>query len=692
LGVHAAGIVIADKPLRNYVPVQFQRRTGSEAGEYLTSFDKVEVEALGLLKLDILGIDVLRYIQRCIDLVRIRTGVEVDPEEWAELDDLECYKNFASGHTELVWQMNKGGARDLLRRLRPDCFDHLVAATALIRPGPQNAGITDEYVKRRHGGKTESLHPMLDDILVRTYGLMVFQEDVIRIVHDIGGFSWAEADRIRKDIGKKKGVEYLRRTYLERFSDGAAGHGIDRATAGKIWDQIAEFGQYGFNIAHSSGYSLLSYYTMRLKLLYPLEFMCAALESESDNAKKRLYIREAQRLGITVTAPSVNVSGISFAIDPDEPMTIRAGLSDVKGVGEKTVEKIVAGAPYVSLRDFILRSGANRTAIVAFLRIGVLDSLTDYPKHIESNIADILKVKTKKKKVLVDKYWKELIQDGKLSSGSVTLYSVKERDKSLLDLLSLPLSTDSIHDAVSWLTKNCGHLAFHKIERFDSLYDGDFSAIHRAFVGLVADVKEYQDKNGYGKKSISVSLEDDTGNLQVRLGSAQLDGLDLSVGRTWAVAGSRSTAGKMQASAVWDLTAVMGGDATGQPVLFSSDQFHGFREFLRGREKLKTFETGKGSFRIGGQVFSAEEKITKKGTKLGIVCVLDYNGDMREFVIWPSDFDRYFQKIDTEQLYIFSLRSKVADGKRSYYLNTGSGSNPIMAFERYWAANCNGND
>lgn len=718
LGVHAAGLVISDEPLRNLVPVQMQK---AGKGEYLTGWDKRQVEAIGLLKLDILGIDSLQYIQRCLDLIKERTGEEIEPESWGELDDPEIYRNFAEGNTELVWQMNQFGAIRLLKRLRPDRFDHLVATTSLIRPGPQNAGITDEYVKRRHGEKTKSVHPLLDEILGATHGLMVYQEDVIKIVHDLGRFTWGEADRIRKDIGKKKGVEYLKKTYLGRFVEGAARFEIPERTATKIWNQISEFGQYGFNRAHATGYSILSYWTMYLKIRYPLEFMTAALEAESDAEKRRLYIREAKRLGLTVTAPDVNISGFSYVIDPDVPNTIRAGLVDVKGVGAKTVEKIVAGAPYESLRDFIERSGANKTAIVAFLRIGALDRLVEDPKHVEENITEILKVRTRKKPHLKDKYWNKVEEDGLLivpenaPDPGLGQYTGEEREKYRLELVSLPPSIHPAKKALDWLTEHCEHITFQPISRFESLFDGEFSSIYHAFIGCITKVNFYEEsrdgahggnfkdgeKNFYETRIGKVILEDDTGTLTVRTSVAQLQRLgagNLKVGKLLTVFGHSIGFWKLGAGEIVDLGALMevrargGRPEPGTPEAFIlRDPFAGFREFLKGREALKTFEQGKRKFRSCVFVVSAESKLTRKKQPMMTICCQDLNGDFRDVVLWPSDYQRYAKQIEPGSLCLLHLKSRVEHGKtRRYFLNTSSGKSPIMPFERYYEANTEG--
>ncbi|MCK5019333.1 MAG: DNA polymerase III subunit alpha [Candidatus Peribacteraceae bacterium] len=252
LGVNAAGMVVSDSPLREIAPVQYQRVAknqspdGAGVGEYLVGWDKREVEEIGLLKLDVLGIEGLTYLQRCIDLVEERHDVLVEPEEWEDLDDPEVFDQFQKGNTELVWQFNSQGGIRTLKKLLPDKFEHLMAATSLIRPGPLYSGITADYVARRHGKKVKSVHPMLDRILDKTYGLCIYQEGATQIVHDMANFTWAQADAVRKCISKKLGTEYMQR-HRDLFFKGTRENKIDEDVAEKVWDAIGQFGQYSFN-------------------------------------------------------------------------------------------------------------------------------------------------------------------------------------------------------------------------------------------------------------------------------------------------------------------------------------------------------------------------------------------------------------------------------------------------------------
>lgn len=680
LGVHAAGVVISDKPLRTLVPVQYQRARGAaEAGDYITGWDKREVEAVGLLKLDILGIDGLAYIQRTIDLVRERQGVKVEPETWAALNDPNVYENFAQGNTELVWQMNQFGCIQLLKKLKPDRFEHLVATTSLIRPGPQNAGITDDYVERRHNRETSPLHPALESCLVKTHGLFVYQEDVIKVCHDIGGFTWAEADRIRKDIGKKKGVDYLRRTYLDRFVAGAAAHGVDETAASKAWNQIAEFGLYGFNRAHATGYSLLSYWTMKLKLDYPLEFMAAALESERDADKRRGYIREARRLGLKVLPPDVNVSSVGFRIDPRDPGTIRAGLADVKGIGEKTVEKIVAGAPYQDAADFVRRSGANKAAAVNLLRVGALDTLTENPRSVEQVVDLIIKNKTRKKPIAID-------------IPETEPYTITERNAWVWDLVAIPPSIHPAEGAVDWLSLNAQHLTAHKIAEFQELFKNEFPSEQYLFVGAITQSRLFTESGGtVGENRVArIIVEDGSGQMSVKVPSellSQVTPAAVAVNRVVALVGKSYGEGRLGAWALADLGAIM---TTGQPgpgtlgPLILGDPFEGDREYLAARKTLRPFRKLTARGKTAVWILATEQRRTRMGERMITSACLDWTGEIRDVVLWPSDVRAYERFFRPGTGAVLALSSRVERGfSRRFALDTRGGGSPVVDLQKY---------
>jgi len=377
--VHAAGVVIAPGPLTEHVPVCTDAKNGERT--VVTQYEMGALEKAGMLKMDFLGLRTLTVIDDARRAVEERHDVAIDWEEIG-LQDPEVYEMLASGGTSGVFQFESPLATEKLRAMRCDRFDDLIAVNALIRPGPLDSGMTDVYIRRKRGLEEVSYpHGELEEILEPTYGVITYQEQVMRTANELAGFSLAEADVLRKAVGKKK--QDLIERELDRFERRAAERGVDARTAGEIAEMIKTFGRYGFNKAHSAAYALLSYRTAWLKAHYPAEFMAALLSSEiGDTDKVVAYINEARELGIEVLPPDVNESGYRFTAVGDD--RIRFGLGAIKGVGESAIRSILSTreeeGPFGSLFDFCRRVDLrlnNRRAIEAMIQAGALDDLGD---------------------------------------------------------------------------------------------------------------------------------------------------------------------------------------------------------------------------------------------------------------------------------------------------------------------------
>jgi DNA polymerase-3 subunit alpha len=373
VSTHAAGVVIAPGDISDYVPMYKTPQT-----ELMTQYNMKDLEEAGLLKMDFLGLRTLTVLEDALELIQQNHGVSVDLNSIPEADP-KTLELFSKGQTVALFQFESSGMQDYLRRLKPTTIHDLVAMNALYRPGPME--MIPDFISRKHGKQSISyLHPKMEPILRDTYGIIVYQEQVMKIASEIAGFSLAQADIMRRAMGKKD-KELMARQKKE-FGEGAAKNGIDKKTANDIFDLIEKFASYGFNKSHSVAYSVLAYQTGYLKAHYPAEYMAATLSSEMDNTDKIvLLIDECRKLGIAVLPPDVNESGVRFSVTKHG---IRFGLSAIKNVGVSAVEQIVVtrtekGA-FTDIFDFCGRVDlrlTNKRTIESLIQAGAFDSLHD---------------------------------------------------------------------------------------------------------------------------------------------------------------------------------------------------------------------------------------------------------------------------------------------------------------------------
>jgi len=332
-GVHAAGVVIAPRPLTELVPI-----VKTKNDEIVTAYDMKAVEKMGLLKMDFLGLTTLTVITDALKLIEENRGIKLDIET-IELDDKATYeKVFHKALTSGVFQFESGGMRDVLRRYKPESIEDLTALNALYRPGPIQGGMIDDFIERKWGRrKVEYLLPQLEGLLKETLGVIVYQEQVMQIANGLASYSLGEADLLRRAMGKKDPAEMAKQR--DRFMEGAAGLGLPKDGAGEIFDQMEKFAGYGFNKSHSAAYALLAYQTAYLKTHYPVEFMAALLTSEISKPENVVkYIQECKEMGIEVAPPDVRLSGAQFTPSGD---VIRFGLTAIKNVGGNAIESIL---------------------------------------------------------------------------------------------------------------------------------------------------------------------------------------------------------------------------------------------------------------------------------------------------------------------------------------------------------------
>jgi len=372
-GMHAAGVVIGDKPLWEYCPI-FR----GVNGELVTQFAKDEVELAGLVKFDFLGLKTLTVIEDAVQLVNRSLADDKQLELSSHaLSDPGVYKLISRGDTEGVFQLESSGFQELLKKLRPDKFEDIVAAVALYRPGPLNSGMLDDFIARKHGRqRIEYPHPSLEGILKETYGVIVYQEQVMQIAQVLAGFTLGAADLLRRAMGKKK-LDVMA-AQREVFIKGAEERDVEPTVASEIFDLMEKFAEYGFNKSHSAAYALLTYHTGYLKAHHKVEFMAAVLTNDRDNADKVAKgLRSARKIGIEVLPPCVNKSGVHFDSVNGK---LLFGMGGVKGVGTASVEAIVearmADGPFNNLFDFCERvdlKRLNRKTLEALVRAGACD-------------------------------------------------------------------------------------------------------------------------------------------------------------------------------------------------------------------------------------------------------------------------------------------------------------------------------
>jgi DNA polymerase-3 subunit alpha len=372
--IHAAAVVIAPEPLDNIVPVQ---RKG-EGAETVTQFEMHGVEDLGLLKMDFLGLRNLSIIERCLELMEQTTGERVDIDN-IPLDDVKTFELLQTGNTIGVFQMEGSAMRALIRSLKPDSFEDVIALVALFRPGPMGANMHNLYADRKNGrAPVEELHPAVTESLADTYQIMVYQEQVMMVAQDLAGYSMADADNLRRAMGKK--IKSVMAAEEEKFVAGCLAQGHNEETGREMFRLIGHFAGYGFNRSHAAGYGLVAYQTAYLKAHYPAEYLASLLTAtKRDKDRTAIYLNECRQMGIEVLVPDVNESESDFTVHDGR---IRFGLSAVRNVGEGVVEKIAEAraedGPFQSFLDFVNRvdvSALNKRTVESLIKAGAFDAM-----------------------------------------------------------------------------------------------------------------------------------------------------------------------------------------------------------------------------------------------------------------------------------------------------------------------------
>jgi DNA polymerase-3 subunit alpha len=373
VGIHAAGVVISAQPLDEIVPLQ-----KNDDGAVFTQYYMEDIESIGLLKMDFLGLKNLTMIQKTLEMVKASKGADLDLDRLS-MEDTETYKLLARGDLEGIFQLESSGMRQIVRDLKPSGIEDISSVLALYRPGPLDAGLIPKFINRKHGReRIEYAHDTLKPILNETYGIMVYQEQIMKIAQDMGGYSLGEADLLRRAMGKKKKAEMEKHHSI--FVEGAEKNGIPKQIASDLFDQMVMFAEYCFNKSHSTAYGYVTYQTAYLKAHYPVEYMAALITANSGNQEKvQQYIASCQAMGIEVLPPDINQSGLDFT---PIGQRILFGLSAVRNVGVGPITAIMqsraADGPFQSLADLCDRVDTrvlNKRALEALIHCGALDSI-----------------------------------------------------------------------------------------------------------------------------------------------------------------------------------------------------------------------------------------------------------------------------------------------------------------------------
>ncbi len=473
--LHAAGVVIAPKPLRELVPLYFDRE-----GAVATQFDMVKLEELGLLKMDFLGLKTLTELKAMRDLIKERRGEDINFLS-LPMDDPEVFKLLQEGNTTGIFQLESRGMKELLKRLVPDSFEDIVAVLALYRPGPLKSGLVDIYISRKHGKEPVTYpFPELEPILKETYGVIVYQEQVMKMSQVLAGFTPGEADTLRKAIGKKK--RDLMETMRKKFIEGSVERGFPREKIEKLWDDIENFASYSFNKSHSVAYGYISYWTAYVKAHYPAEFFAVKLTTEKNDNKFINLIKDAQLMDFRILPPDINKSDVGFTIEGERE--IRFGIGRIKGVGDEAAREIIrarSSSSFRGLQDFVARVDGrkvNKKVIEALIKAGAFD-FTESPRD-----------------VLMEKVASGGKSLASLSQNSLFGGDGKEKRKKF-----------DINDVLRMEKEVIGfYISGHPIEKYEKLLKGKVKSIEDlenysngqevTLAGVISDLKVKKTRNG----------------------------------------------------------------------------------------------------------------------------------------------------------------------------------------------------
>ncbi len=522
-GTHAAGVVISNEPLWQKTPLF--KPTGLDT--LATQYSGKYVEDVDLIKFDFLGLKTLTVIEEALQLVEKRHGKRINFVE-ENIEDPKVYEYISTGETLGLFQIESAGMQDLAKKLKPSGFEDIIAMLALYRPGPMESGMLDDFVERKHGrAEITYMFPELEPILKPTYGVIVYQEQVMQIVQTIGGFSLGGADLVRRAMGKKIKEEMDK--LKGEFADGAQKKGFDRAKAEELFDLIVKFAGYGFNKSHSAAYAMVTFYTSYLKYYYPTEFMAAILTLEKNNTDKVVkYVDELKRMGIKLLPPDINRSGLVFEatnIDGDE--VVMFGMGAIKGAGDIAINSILEArdeAPFEDFSDFVSRidsTKVNKKVIESLIKAGALDSFGYSRKAMLSQIEEIIETAKKAgdaKKQALGSLWGD---DVEMTQVKLELKEMEEFEP--MEILEMEKESLGFYVSGHPLDKyreTLESINYTLSSEIDDLADGS----QALFIGKIESITEKISKKG--NKFGIANIMDLHGNIELMLFENRLKELE----------------------------------------------------------------------------------------------------------------------------------------------------------------------
>jgi DNA polymerase III subunit alpha len=520
-GKHAGGVVISPTKLTDFTPLYCEQG----GGNLVTQFDKDDVEAVGLVKFDFLGLRTLTIIDwalQTINRVQSQQDKEIVDISQIPRDDLASYELLKNAQTTAVFQLESRGMKELIKKLKPDCFDDIIALVALFRPGPLESGMVDDYINVKHGAKAEYAHPLLEPILKPTNGVILYQEQVMQIARDMAGYTLGGADMLRRAMGKKKPEEMAKQR--EIFTKGAIANNIDESIATYIFDLMEKFAGYGFNKSHSAAYALVAYQTAWLKAHYPAAFMAAVMSSDMDNTDKVVVlIEECREMKLTVCPPDINLSEYQFTVNGKGEIVY--GMGAIKGVGESAIEDLLkerqASGVFEGLYELCKRVDlrkVNRRVLEALIRAGVFDSINDNRAAHLAELTTALRVAEQHGKMSLtgqnDLFGLSVQVEndddsGETYSAVVEPWTEKERLEAEKQTLGLYLTGHPIAEYEAELK----HITHGSIASLLADAERSKGKLEGRVAGLVVEMRTRQTKQG--KMMGFATLDDRTGRLEV---------------------------------------------------------------------------------------------------------------------------------------------------------------------------------